>query len=248
MSLSRHLAALVAGFMMVSPLRADDGLAPADKAIRAAIVKAVPALEKGAAGSAKERKCFTCHNQALPVLALVGARKRGFSIDKENLEKQLRHTETHLKRGRRGISKVEAKGKVITAGYALWALQAGGPETERIDGRRDPLPAGVPENEGPLEPPRQTATVLRKRLHHHVRCPTGTGRIRNRKAEGPDRRTNQGRAGVVAWQKSKRHRSPGVSPASLKYVEPDGNAMTKATARLVDSPRKDGGFGHRQRR
>ena len=102
MSLSRHLAALVAGFMMVSPLRADDGLTPADKAIRAAIVKAVPALEKGAAGSAKERKCFTCHNQALPVLALVGARKRGFSIDKENLDKQLRHTETHLKRGQKG--------------------------------------------------------------------------------------------------------------------------------------------------
>ena len=243
MSLSRHLAALVAGFMMVSPLRADDGLAPAETAIRAAIVKAVPALEKGAAGSAKERKCFTCHNQALPVLALVGARKRGFSIDKEKLDKHLRHSETHLKRGQKGYLEGRGQGgKVITAGYALWALQAGGRRPNELTAAVTHFLLEYQKTKGhwshPGKRPPSSGSDFTT-TYVALRGLAGYG-------------TEKQKARIEERTKAVREWLLGESPKdtearvfrlrALKYVEPDGDAMTKATARLVDSQRKDGGW------
>ena len=102
---------------------ADQPAAPDD--VRPAIRWAIPLLEAGSAGSADQRKCFTCHNQALPVVALCEARRRGFDINAENLERQIRHTEEHLKRGRKSYLEGRGQGgRVITAGYALWALEA----------------------------------------------------------------------------------------------------------------------------
>ena len=46
--------------------------------IRAAIEAALPLLEKSSKGSADQRKCFTCHSQALPVMALSEAKLRNF--------------------------------------------------------------------------------------------------------------------------------------------------------------------------
>ena len=94
--------------------------------VRSAVARAVPLLEAGSAGSAEKKKCFTCHNQALPIVALAEARRRGFEVDIENLKRQLGHTEEHLKRGRNRYLEGRGQGgKVITAGYALWALEAG---------------------------------------------------------------------------------------------------------------------------
>lgn len=95
--------------------------------VRAAITRAIPLLEAGSAGSADNRKCFTCHNQALPILALAEAKRHGFDIDEDNLTRQLRHTQEHLNRGRKNYDTGKGQGgRVITAGYALWALDAGG--------------------------------------------------------------------------------------------------------------------------
>jgi N-acyl-D-amino-acid deacylase len=83
-------------------------------------------LETGARGSADQRTCFTCHHQALPVLALAEARKRGFTVDLDNFQRQLTHTAAHLERGRKKYLEDSGQGgKVITAGYALWTLEAG---------------------------------------------------------------------------------------------------------------------------
>jgi N-acyl-D-amino-acid deacylase len=104
--------------------QADDGL-PVDT-VRAAIAKSIPLLEKASAGSAEQRTCFTCHNQALPVFSLVESKRRGFAVDNDNLERQLRHTHEHLTRGRKDYLEGHGQGgKVLTAGYALWALDAG---------------------------------------------------------------------------------------------------------------------------
>jgi hypothetical protein len=100
--------------------------APDDETIRNAVRRAIPLLEQGSAGSAEHRTCFTCHNQAVPVFALVEARRRGFSIDEENLERQFSHTAAHLKRGLENYREGRGQGgRVITAGYALWTLEAG---------------------------------------------------------------------------------------------------------------------------
>jgi N-acyl-D-amino-acid deacylase len=84
-------------------------------------------LQQGATVSANERKCFTCHNQALPVFVLAEVAKQGFEIDKEVLQRQLQHTWNHLNGGKSGYLAGKGQGgQVMTAGYAMWALEMGG--------------------------------------------------------------------------------------------------------------------------
>lgn len=95
-------------------------------AVRAALQKALPLLEHGAKVSAAERTCFTCHNQAVPVLALTALAARGFATDRDNRQLQLQHTWNHLDRGRASYQQGKGQGgQVLTAGYALWTLEAG---------------------------------------------------------------------------------------------------------------------------
>jgi hypothetical protein len=99
--------------------------APRD-GLRAAIERAIPLLERAAAGSADQRDCFTCHNQGLPILALSEARRRGFAIDAANYQRQLEHTFAFLDQNRqRFLDGKGTGGKADTAGSALWALSAG---------------------------------------------------------------------------------------------------------------------------
>ena len=112
------LAGISAGRSLADP--------PDEVSLRAAIQKAIPPLEKASAGSADKRKCFTCHNQAIPILALTEAQQRGFEVDAKNLDRQLKHTLDHLKRGKKQYEEGKGQGgRVLTAGYALWALEAG---------------------------------------------------------------------------------------------------------------------------
>ncbi len=95
--------------------------------VRMAIQKAIPLLQQGATGSANERKCFTCHNQAMPVIALTEFTRLGFDVDKEILKQQLQHTWDHLDRGKvEYLAGNGQGGQVMTAGYAMWALEIGG--------------------------------------------------------------------------------------------------------------------------
>ena len=70
--------------------------------VRMAVERAIPLLEKSSSDSADQRECFTCHSQAIPVLALTKARELGFDVDTENLARQVSHTFAHLERGREG--------------------------------------------------------------------------------------------------------------------------------------------------
>ena len=101
--------------------------------IERAVRRALGLLERASAGTAEQRKCFTCHGQALPVLALGEAKQRGFAIDDPNFERQLDHTYQHLRRGRKAYLSGDGQGGgVDTAGYALWTLEYGGPEPDEV--------------------------------------------------------------------------------------------------------------------
>lgn len=92
--------------------------------IHAAVERALPLLEKASAGSAEQRTCFTCHGQALPVFAIAASARHGFSVDTDNLKRQLTHTRAHLRRGRKAYQEGKGQGGgVDTAGYALWTLE-----------------------------------------------------------------------------------------------------------------------------
>lgn len=119
------MAVVLAGFPGGRSLAEETG-APDEASLRAAIQRAIPPLEKASAGSADKRKCFTCHNQAIPILALTEAQQHGFEVDANNLDRQLKHTLDHLKRGKNQYEEFKGQGgRVLTAGYALWALEAG---------------------------------------------------------------------------------------------------------------------------
>ena len=58
---------------------------PNRTAVRDAIQRCLPWLEKGAAGSTEHNKCFTCHNHGLPIMALQEAQNREFEMSREVL-------------------------------------------------------------------------------------------------------------------------------------------------------------------
>jgi len=101
--------------------------------LRESIQRALPMLEAGATGSANERQCFTCHSQALPVLALTAAAARGFNIDQQVLQRQVEHTWKHLERGQAGYLEGKGQGgQTMTAGYALWTLDVAGHSPDAV--------------------------------------------------------------------------------------------------------------------
>lgn len=120
---SLALALLSVVTLNVPSTSAEDADSPKPAEARSAVEKALPLLEKCSAGSVKQRKCFTCHNQALPVFALTQAKKQGFAVDEENLKRQIEHTLAHLKRGKKGY--LAGKGQGGQVGHCgLRALDA----------------------------------------------------------------------------------------------------------------------------
>lgn len=105
-----------------------EDVVPSNEAIKAAVVKSLPLLETAARGSMEKRKqCFTCHNQALPIMALTTARSRGIAIDPENLRRQVQFTADFLAKNRTNYLAGRGQGgQALTAGYALWTLELGG--------------------------------------------------------------------------------------------------------------------------
>ena len=96
--------------------------------IRTAVEKSLPLLTLAARGSMEKReRCFTCHNQGLPIMALALAQSRGFKIDEKELRKQVKFTADFLERNRTNYLAGKGQGgQADTAGYALWALENGG--------------------------------------------------------------------------------------------------------------------------
>ncbi len=121
------VAIIGAGASLFGLVAADETF-PANEAIRSAVVKSLPLLEKGARGSTKHRKqCFNCHNQGLPIMAFVTAQSRGIDIDQKLLQQQVQFTADFLTRNKDRYREGDGQGgQVDTAGYALWALDNGG--------------------------------------------------------------------------------------------------------------------------
>jgi hypothetical protein len=100
--------------------------APTATEIRGAVTKALPLLQKGAAGHMEQRTCVACHNQGIPLLAVTTARARGFDIDEVEVAKNLKFIAAFLDKNRANYLKGRGTGgQVDTAGYALLSLEVG---------------------------------------------------------------------------------------------------------------------------
>lgn len=101
--------------------------------IRSAITRSIPLIETASAGSARERTCFTCHNQALAVLVLSEAQQRGFPIDKTNFQRQVDHTAADLKRGLEKYRSGRGQGGgPDMASFSLWTLELAGRKPDDV--------------------------------------------------------------------------------------------------------------------
>lgn len=114
---------IAASIAMPQVLRAEETTAESRQKIVAAVERSVPLLEKAARTYPTHRKCFACHHQTLPLLAVAEARRSGIKTD-ENLPAEIldfttrSFAEKHndLRRGE------NIGGKGLTVGYALWTL------------------------------------------------------------------------------------------------------------------------------
>jgi hypothetical protein len=101
--------------------------------IATAIRKALPLVQASSGAYVRDRACFSCHHQAVPVLALTAARAHGFAIDEDNFRAQLRFTVDALARGQAEYTQGRGQGgQVTTAGYALWTLATGGAKPDAL--------------------------------------------------------------------------------------------------------------------
>lgn len=126
-SIVHCVVSLIATLFAVATVRAEESAAVSPEKVRAAVGKALPLLLKGAEGHVAQRTCFACHNQAIPILAFVTARERGFTVREEDMRKQLKHIAAFLDRNRENYLHGKGQGgRVDTAGYALYALELGG--------------------------------------------------------------------------------------------------------------------------
>lgn len=125
---------VILGFITPLPAASPE---PTVEDLRTATAKALPLLQKGAAGHIAQRTCFACHNQAIPILALTTARSRGFDFPEEDLCKQMEFIAAFLKKNRDNYLKGRGQGgQIDMAGYALLTLELGGwksdPTTEAV--------------------------------------------------------------------------------------------------------------------
>lgn len=238
-------AMLLAAFVVPTTIRADESTLSTDR-LRAAISKALPTLEAGSIGSANKRQCFTCHSQSIPVFAFVEAKRQGFSVDEENLKRQLQHTYDHLKRGLANYRQGKGQGgDVLTAGYALWTLDEGNWPADEVT---EAVSHYLLETQMELRhwrhrgsrPPTSgsdfTATYVALRSLHHFGKEDQQEQIAER------------RKLVAEWLASA---APVETEdhvfrlSSLKYVDCDPNLIETATAALLKEQREDGGWGQK---
>jgi squalene cyclase len=108
----------------VAPMENDD---PKPEAISAAVEKGLPLILKSTAAYPESRDCFSCHHQAVPVLALTTAKERGFAVTDEDIRGPVELTEADLRDALESYQKGNGQGGGVTrAGYAMFTLELGG--------------------------------------------------------------------------------------------------------------------------
>ena len=212
---------------------------------RKAIERSIQLLETTSASTAEQRKCFTCHGQAMPVIALVEARDHGFGVDSTNLQRQLDHTAAHLRRGRKSYQEGKGQGGgVDTAGYALWTLEAGDYSSDEItepvlqylltaNGSKGPW--RCKSNRPPSESSDYTTTYLAIRALKYF----------SEDDDAVDRRL----AEASKWlQQSEPEDTEDrvFQLRSVHYLGIDSPTIENLAKSLVDSQREDGGWAQKE--
>ena len=89
----------------------------------AALDRGLPLVTKAATNYPEHRKCFSCHHQTLPMMAIVAARDAGRAADQATLRSQAEFTHASFAKQLDDLRAGEnIGGRGLTVGYGLWAL------------------------------------------------------------------------------------------------------------------------------
>ena len=239
----------------------DQSEGPQPELTRAAIDRGLPLLLKASAQEyPKHRDCFSCHNQAVPAVALSLAQKRGFAVDAEILQTIAEHTEADLHGAIDDYRKGRGQpGGVIRAGYALWALETTGwPADETTAAVLHYLPMALGQHDhwttqskrAPSEASNFTATALALRGLQAFAVPTprSTRDDRDRSQSTSQLPVN----GAVDWRARTLEWLRQTQPKEtedrvfrlwgLKHAGASPQDLDDAVADLLKTQRPDGGW------
>ena len=112
-------------------MAADGPVTP--EAVRDAVKRSVPLLQKSAATYVEKRDCFSCHHQGLDAVAIARARRAGFAVDSELTVEQSDFTHEYFNARAKRVRVGEGvPGGPYNAGYALWGLHADGRKPDSV--------------------------------------------------------------------------------------------------------------------
>ena len=98
-----------------------------DSARRMAVARAVSLIEKSTATYVDKRECFSCHHQALAMMAMSRAKLSGIELQPDSLSTQIEFALEYFGDRRKRLLKGEGvPGGPYNAGYALTGLAATG--------------------------------------------------------------------------------------------------------------------------
>jgi N-acyl-D-amino-acid deacylase len=219
--------------------------------VRSAVEKGLRRLEQGASNYVARRRCFSCHHQALPMLSLASAQRRGFEVQQRVLDKQTAHTVDYFRARKDDVQQGKGvDGGALMAGYPLFALEAVGHaaddvtaalveyllQKQKADGSWVAVAERLPSEGSPFTP---TALALRGLQHYGpARDAAGADELR--------RRIDKAIAGGRAWLR----RSQPVTTedrvfhlCGLAWVGEEEKAVAAARDALVRGQRADGSWG-----
>jgi hypothetical protein len=233
------LAAMLTALGLIGPLPT---IPP--EPVRATVARSLPLLQKSGAEYIHHRECFSCHHQALPLLALTTARPRGFAVSEQGLENQLRHTADFLAKNRDNYQKGRGTGgQADTAGYGLLALEVGGWKPDATTAAmaeylllrdRNSDHWHVSSRRPPSEASSFTTTYLALRGLRRFGTPEQQERIATR--------TDQARRWLLA-SKAKDTEDRVFRLGALHLAGAEAEDIQAARQDLVRTQRKDGGWG-----
>lgn len=97
-----------------------------EKRLRTSVEKALVPIQTSMKTYRENRRCFSCHHHAHPIVALTDISKRGFKIDRENLQVQIQRSIARTKGVQDRYEKQNSiGGGVDTTGHAMWVMQIG---------------------------------------------------------------------------------------------------------------------------
>ncbi|MGE5192710.1 MAG: prenyltransferase/squalene oxidase repeat-containing protein [Deltaproteobacteria bacterium] len=231
-------------FALVSTAHAEHAHAEQQKKIVAAVERGVAVVEKAGRNYPTHRKCFACHHQTLPLLAISEARAAGAKSDAALPAALAEFTATSF-RGKLDDLRAGENigGKGLTVGYGLWTLRLAESKPDDLTEAMVAYLLKTQEEDGrwdlhAIRPPAEESLVMCTVL--------AAGGVRHFASEA------QRASGAAAVEKARAwlanakldsHEDQVARLWGVKLLGGKDEQLAPARATLLDAQREDGGWG-----